>query len=44
VKPRIKLLPPTGDADRWLVNGKLKIISGCLIAVYGRWEALRLEL
>ena len=43
-KPRLKPLLPTGDAEFWLVNGRRLTLSGCLITVYGRWEALRIEL
>jgi hypothetical protein len=32
-KPRIKPLPNTGDAVRYLVNGEPTYISGCLMSV-----------
>jgi hypothetical protein len=44
MKPRLKLLPATGDADRWIVNGAVVMISGFSISVLGRWRALAAEL
>jgi hypothetical protein len=33
MKPRIKPLPRTGDAERYLVNGRLVVIPSCLMAM-----------
>lgn len=42
VKPRIKELRKTDDTDRFTMNGKLVVISSCLMAITGKtkWEIL----